>query len=88
MSEAGPDGGHVFAMPGTLGLPVRPATVASSAGCENVNITGYQVLAELGRGGMAVVYKARDLSLNRLVALKMLLPGSPAGERELARSAR
>jgi WD40 repeat protein/serine/threonine protein kinase len=50
-----------------------------------LSVPGYAVLAELGRGGMGVVYQARHLKLNRLVALKMILAGSHAGTADLAR---
>lgn len=57
----------------------------AAADSEPPAVPGFEILGELGRGGMAVVYRARQVALQRIVALKMILNGAHAGPKELAR---
>lgn len=65
--------------------PVIASLEMTAASSRPRQIGPFEVIEELGRGGMGVVYKARQMSLDRTVALKMILRGDFASDQEQAR---
>ena len=76
---------------GRMGLFPRPPlapTRGTDDGFRTRAASGYQLLDEIGRGGMGVVYRARDLRLDREVAVKLLLADGPGDTPAAARFVR
>ena len=70
---------------GQLNARLRDESAEPSAGHDRPSIPNFDVEAELGRGGMGIVYRARQHATGRLVALKMILCNQDASFQELAR---
>src|SRR4051812_27759238 len=76
------------ATPSAVTNPRSPEQAAQSRMVEALKAATageYQIIRELGRGGMAIVYQAHDLSLDRQVAIKVMSPALMDGEGAIER---
>src|SRR4051812_17056780 len=89
MSTSTCPNGHLLSITDSFcplcGTVVQTESVPAATGPSLPTIPGYEVLDVLGRGGMGIVYRARQQDLKRIVALKMIRDDSWAGSEERAR---